>query len=112
MYELDPDWINQDISEPLQYVKKEDMEEFHRFENLHLLTPPVEQMFAMKILSSRPKPFRDFSDAELFSWIYSGELKLEVPYTPGVETNGRESDGCFQHQESLLSAMYFLNRER
>lgn len=63
-YDLDKDWINQDIREPLKYIKKENLKEIYRFKNLKVLAPSAEQMLAMKILSSRPEPYRDFDDSE------------------------------------------------
>ncbi|SHH43690.1 DUF6036 family nucleotidyltransferase [Clostridium grantii] len=63
-YELDKDWINQDIKEPLKYMKKENLKEIYKFKNLKVLAPSAEQMLAMKILSARPEPYKDFDDAE------------------------------------------------
>lgn len=63
-YSLHKDWINQDIKEPLKYVKQENLKEIYKFRNLKVLAPSAEQMLAMKILSARPEPYRDFSDAE------------------------------------------------
>jgi len=63
-YGLHKDWINQDIKEPLKYVKHENLKEIYKFKNLKVLAPGAEQMLAMKILSARPEPYRDFNDAE------------------------------------------------
>lgn len=63
-YALHEGWINQDIKEPLKNVKKENLKEIYKFKNLKVLAPSAEQMLAMKILSARPEPYRDFSDAE------------------------------------------------
>ncbi len=40
------------------------MRELYTFKNLNVLAPSAEQMLAMKILSARPEPFRDFEDVE------------------------------------------------
>ncbi|WP_206812741.1 DUF6036 family nucleotidyltransferase [Paradesulfitobacterium ferrireducens] len=63
-YDLHKDWINQDIKEPLKYLKQENLNEIYAFKNLRVLAPSAEQMLAMKILSARTEPYRDFSDAE------------------------------------------------
>ncbi|MDD2498672.1 MAG: DUF6036 family nucleotidyltransferase [Desulfitobacteriaceae bacterium] len=63
-YGLHKDWINNDIKEPLKYLKLENLKEIYKFKNLKVLAPSAEQMLAMKILSARPEPFRDFEDAE------------------------------------------------
>lgn len=63
-YGLNKDWINQDIKEPLKYIKHENLKEIYKFKNLKVLAPSAEQMLAMKILSARPEPYRDFNDAE------------------------------------------------
>ena len=36
-YDLDKDWINQDIKEPLKYIKKENLKEIYRFRILKYL---------------------------------------------------------------------------
>lgn len=63
-YDLHKGWINQDIKEPLKNLKRENLKEIYRFKNLKVLAPSAEQMLAMKILSARPEPYRDFTDAE------------------------------------------------
>lgn len=63
-YGLHKDWINNDIKEPLKYLKLENLKEIYKFKNLKVLAPSAEQMLAMKILSARPEPYRDFEDAE------------------------------------------------
>ncbi|AXF57455.1 DUF6036 family nucleotidyltransferase [Salicibibacter kimchii] len=63
-YGLAKEWINQDIKEPLRHVKQEDLKEIYNFDHLKVFAPGAEQMLAMKILSSRAEPFRDFADAE------------------------------------------------
>ncbi|MBP7222048.1 MAG: ABC transporter substrate-binding protein [Sedimentibacter sp.] len=64
MYDLDSEWINQAIKEPLKHLKTEDLKVLYRFNNLKIFAPSAEQMLAMKILSSRPEPYKDFEDAE------------------------------------------------
>jgi len=63
-YNLNKDWINQDIKEPLKYLKTENLMEIYKFTNLKVFAPSAEQMLAMKILSARPEPYKDFDDAE------------------------------------------------
>jgi len=63
-YDLDKDWINQDIREPLKQLKQQNLKEVYRFKNLKVFAPSAEQMLAMKILSARPEPYKDFDDAE------------------------------------------------
>ncbi|KLU62417.1 hypothetical protein CEB3_c12780 [Peptococcaceae bacterium CEB3] len=73
-YGLRRGWINQDIKEPLKSIKKEDLKEIYKFKNLKVLAPSAEQMLAMKVLSARPEPYKDFNDAE-YLIMY---LKLET----------------------------------
>ncbi|WP_164670086.1 DUF6036 family nucleotidyltransferase [Virgibacillus doumboii] len=63
-YGLAEDWINQDIREPLKYVKKENLKELYTYNHLKVFAPSPEQMLAMKIMSSRAEPFKDFADVE------------------------------------------------
>lgn len=63
-YNLDKDWINQDIKEPLKYIRNQNLKEIYTFKNLKVFAPSAEQMLAMKILSARPEPYKDFTDAE------------------------------------------------
>lgn len=63
-YGLNKDWINQDVREPLKYIKQENLKEVFTYKNLKVLAPTAEQMLAMKILSARPEPYSDFKDAE------------------------------------------------
>ncbi|WP_279146039.1 MULTISPECIES: DUF6036 family nucleotidyltransferase [Clostridium] len=72
-YGLDKNWINQDVKEPLKYIKKENIKEIYRFKNLKIFAPDADQMLAMKILSARPEPYRDFNDAEYLT----NYLKIE-----------------------------------
>lgn len=75
-YGLAEDWINQDIKEPLKYTKKENLKEIYIYNHLKIFAPSPEQMLAMKIMSSRAEPFRDFSDAE-YLIEFLGLQKLE-----------------------------------
>jgi hypothetical protein len=63
IYRLEGDWFNHEIAEPLSYLNKQDLKEFKKFGNLSIYTPSIEQMLAMKVLSSRPEPSKDFMDA-------------------------------------------------
>lgn len=75
---LDKDWINQDIKEPLKYLKEEDLKEIYSFKNLKVFAPTAEQMLAMKLLSARPEPYRDFADTEYLIEFLNLETLEEV----------------------------------
>ncbi|QQK79231.1 ABC transporter substrate-binding protein [Salicibibacter cibi] len=80
-YGLAEDWINQDIKDPLKNVKEEALKEIYSFDHLKVFAPGAEQMLAMKILSARAEPFRDFADAEYlidFLEIETLEQVLEI----------------------------------
>ena len=80
-YNLNENWINQDIKEPIKHFKKEDLKEVFKYKNLKILALSAEQMLAMKILSSRPEPYRDFEDVEfLISYLKINDLEkvLEI----------------------------------
>lgn len=89
MYGLNKDWINQDIKEPLKFVKEQNLKEIYKFSNLKVLAPSAEQMLAMKILSARPEPYRDFIDAE-FLINYLGIDTLEQVVTVFDKYVGRK----------------------
>lgn len=75
-YNLNKDWINQDIKEPLKYLKIENLKEIYKFNNLKVFAPSAEQMLAMKILSARSEPYKDFEDAEfLINYLNINTLK-------------------------------------
>jgi hypothetical protein len=62
-FNLPDGWINEEIKEPLKSIIKEDKETYKTYSNLKLLKPRGEQLLAMKILSARPEPAKDFVDA-------------------------------------------------
>ena len=62
-FNLPDGWINEEIKEPLKSIIKEDKETYKIYSNLKLLKPRGEQLLAMKILSARPEPAKDFIDA-------------------------------------------------
>lgn len=64
-FSLQDNWINEEIKEPLRYLIKEDKETYRLYSNLSLLRPIPEQLLAMKVLSARPEPSKDFIDANL-----------------------------------------------
>ncbi len=74
VFSLPKGWINEDIKEPLQSILKEDKETYRNYSNLRLLKPKAEQLLAMKILSARPEPSKDFIDAH----ILCKELKMDT----------------------------------
>lgn len=65
IYSLGDNWINDDIKEPLQYFIKEDLSLLNKYSNLEILVPSKKQLLAMKLLSARPEPSKDFVDAYL-----------------------------------------------
>lgn len=65
IFDLSNDWINQEIKEPLAHLMKEDIITFKAYSNLTILRPDAKQLLAMKILSARPEPSKDFIDAYL-----------------------------------------------
>lgn len=96
-YELDKDWINQDIREPLKQIKNENLQKIYQFKNLKVYAPSAEQMLAMKILSARPEPYKDFADAELLIQ-YLGINTLEEVLTIFNKYIGRRFLGDRQKQ--------------
>ncbi len=65
VFSLPKGWINEDIKEPLKSILKEDKETYRSYSNLRILRPVAQQLLAMKILSARPEPSKDFADAFL-----------------------------------------------
>ncbi|WP_270578490.1 hypothetical protein [Caldibacillus thermoamylovorans] len=50
--------------------------------------------------------------AKLYDWIYSDKLKLEEPYTPGLEKETFERvRRIIQHQKNLRQEMSFMMRK-
>lgn len=64
-FNLPDDWINQEVKGPLFYLLKQDLIPFKKYSNLSIKICSKEQLLAMKILSSRPEPSKDFVDAYL-----------------------------------------------
>lgn len=64
-FNLPDDWINQEVRGPLSYLLKQDLIPFKKYSNLSIKICTKEQLLAMKILSSRPEPSKDFVDAYL-----------------------------------------------
>jgi len=64
-FNLPDGWINEEIKEPLKSIIKEDKETYKIYSNLKILKPRAEQLLAMKILSARPEPAKDFIDANI-----------------------------------------------
>ncbi len=62
-FNLSDGWINNEIKEPLKAILKEDKEIYRIYSSLKILKPNAKQMLAMKILSARPEPAKDFIDA-------------------------------------------------
>jgi hypothetical protein len=62
-YKLEKNWFSQEVTTPIEHLKTQDLNEFKRFSNLNIFIPSIEQMLAMKILSSRAEPSKDFIDA-------------------------------------------------
>lgn len=65
MFSLGDNWINDDIKVPLKSLLKEDLSLLSDYSNLKLMAPSKEQLLAMKVLSARPEPSKDFIDAYL-----------------------------------------------
>ena len=65
IFSLNKNWINQDIKEPLKALERQELLKLMEFDNLKIIAPSKEQMLAMKVLSARPEPSKDFIDAEL-----------------------------------------------
>ncbi len=63
VYQLNSDWINDAIKEPLKSLLSEDLTSYGNYSNLNILHPIPEQLLAMKILAARPEPSKDFIDA-------------------------------------------------
>lgn len=64
-FNLPDGWINEEIKEPLKSIIKENKETYKIYSNLKILKPRAEQLLAMKILSARPEPAKDFIDANI-----------------------------------------------
>ena len=78
IFDLNPDWINQDIREPLLHIKNEDLILFSSCGCLTVALPSEKQLLAMKILAARAEPSLDFIDSALLCKTLGIEKKLEV----------------------------------
>mgnify|MGYP003276171317 CR=1 FL=1 len=65
LYNLPNNWFNDDIKEPIKILLKENLKTKFNYSNLKIIPPDKEQLLAMKILSARPEPAKDFIDAYL-----------------------------------------------
>lgn len=65
LYGLEKDWINEEIAKPLTSLIQEELSVLNRYSNLTIIKPSKEQLLAMKVLSARVEPSKDFIDAEL-----------------------------------------------
>lgn len=65
LYGLEKDWINEEIAKPLTTLIQEELSVLNRYSNLTIIKPSKEQLLAMKVLSARVEPSKDFIDAEL-----------------------------------------------
>jgi hypothetical protein len=74
-FDLKEDWLDEQISEPLKYLLREDKEIFKTYSNLKILKPVAEQILAMKVLANRVEPAKDFLDAS----ILLRELSIQTP---------------------------------
>lgn len=74
-FNLKESWIDEQISEPLKYLTKEEKELFKTYSNLKILKPVAEQILAMKVLANRVEPAKDFLDAS----ILCQELNVKTP---------------------------------
>lgn len=78
LFSLSKNWINQEIKGPLEKLKKENLNEIKAYSNLSIFTPSIEQMLAMKVLSARSEPYRDFQDAEKLITLLNIKDRKEV----------------------------------
>lgn len=86
-FSLTNDWLNQDVKEPISFLKKETIDVFKEYSNLRILKPSLEQLLAMKILASRVEPAKDFVDAYILCKSLCIEkkeqlLKIVYDYVP------------------------------
>ena len=65
IYNLEPNWLNTDVAEPLSHIIVDSSEGHISFSNLRISIPKPEQLLAMKLLSARPEPSKDFIDATI-----------------------------------------------
>lgn len=75
---LNDDWMNDEVRGPLEEIIKEDYYKGISLSNLTVMFPKPEQLLAMKILSARPEPAKDFIDAEILCKDLNVSEKREV----------------------------------
>lgn len=75
---LNDDWMNDEVRGPLEEIIKEDCYKGINLSNLTVMFPKPEQLLAMKILSARPEPAKDFIDAEILCKDLKVSEKREV----------------------------------
>lgn len=78
IYSLGDNWINDEIKVPLESLIREDLSLFNRYSNLDIQMPSKEQLLAMKVLSARPEPSKDFIDAYLLCRDLGVKTKREL----------------------------------
>lgn len=78
IYNLSDNWLNNEVAEPLKYLKTQDVSNELCYSNLKVNTLSVEQMLVMKILSARPEPSNDFLDAGLLCRTLGIETKSQL----------------------------------
>ena len=78
IYSLGDNWINNEIKVPLESLIREDLSLFNRYSNLDIQMPSKEQLLAMKVLSARPEPSKDFIDAYLLCRDLGVKTKREL----------------------------------
>lgn len=63
VYQLNKDWINDDVKEPIKSLIDEKTIIYKEYSNLTIIQPIPEQLLAMKVLAARAEPSKDFVDA-------------------------------------------------
>lgn len=63
VYQLNRDWINDDVKEPIKTLIDEKTIIYKEYSNLTIIQPIPEQLLAMKVLAARAEPSKDFVDA-------------------------------------------------
>lgn len=63
VYQLNNDWINDDVKEPIKTLIEEETIVYKEYSNLTIVQPIPEQLLAMKVLAARAEPSKDFVDA-------------------------------------------------
>ena len=63
VYQLNDDWINDDVKEPIKSLIEEETIIYKEYTNMTIVQPIPEQLLAMKVLVARAEPSKDFVDA-------------------------------------------------